>query len=70
VDAAAKTIALTRGTASAGNLTFDQPSPERLVFDGTIDGHKIHMDTRYLDHDKFLIRSRGFNWVQELPFNR
>lgn len=70
IDPAAHTIALTRGTTSAGQLSYDQSSPDRIVFDGTIDAHKVHMETRLFDHTKMLLLTRGFNWVQEQPFNR
>jgi hypothetical protein len=73
VDTAAKTIALTtaptNGTA-AGTLTYSQPAADRVVFDGTVGQHAVHMDTRLVDHTKFLLLSRGFHWVQEFPFNR
>jgi hypothetical protein len=73
VDPAAKTIALTtapvNGTA-AGTLTYAQAAADRLVFDGTVGTHAVHMDTRLVDHTRFLLLSRGFHWVQEFPFNR
>jgi hypothetical protein len=75
-DMAARTIALTTGPAAPGQsapaqtFTFERPHPERLVLDGTLDGHKIHMETRRFDPGKFPLLSRGFNWIQERPFNR
>jgi hypothetical protein len=70
VDTAAKTIALTSGTAAAGTLTYNQAAADRLVFDGTAGRHVVHLDTRLVDHTRFLLLSRGFHWVQEFPFNR
>ncbi len=70
VDTAAKTIALSRGAGTAGNLTFEQPAADQLVFDGTVDSHKVHMETSLVDHTKFMLLSRGFHWIQEFPFNR
>ena len=81
IDMSAKTIAVTAApgtpgpTAAAANtpaavFTFQQPDRERLILDGTLDGHAIHMETRFYDRNKFLIVSRGFNWIQERPFNR
>jgi hypothetical protein len=70
VDTGAKTVALSRGTSAAGSLTFQQPAADQLVFDGAIDNHKIHMETSLVDHTKFMLLSRGFNWIQEFPFNR
>jgi hypothetical protein len=30
----------------------------------------MRMEARLVDHTKFLLLTRGFNWVQEVPFNR
>lgn len=70
LDEATHTIALTRGKDAVGSLTYQQVAPDQLVFDGTIDKHAIHMETRLFDHTKMLLKTRGFNWVQEQPFNR
>lgn len=40
------------------------------TLDGQLDGHKIRMETRRFDHSQFLLLTRGFNWIQERPFNR
>lgn len=70
-DMAAKTIALTTGPSTPAQIfTFQRPDPERLILDGTLDGHKIHMETRRFDPGKFPLLTRGFNWIQERPFNR
>jgi hypothetical protein len=76
VDATAKTItiAITQPPATArktiGSFALDQPAPDRLVFDGELNGQKIRMETHLFPREKFLLVSRGFNWIQELPFNR
>jgi len=41
-----------------------------LVLDGDMDRHKVHMQLKLLDRNKFLLVSRGFHWIQEIPFNR
>ena len=71
VDMNAKTMTLSKpANKEWGRFTFQQPAPDRLILDGTANGHAIRMETRLVDHTKFLLSSRGFNWVQELPFNR
>jgi hypothetical protein len=70
LDPAMHTITLTDGKVAAGSLTYQQPSPDQLVFDGTMNNHAIHMETRLFDHNKMLLKTRGFNWVQEAPFNK
>jgi uncharacterized membrane protein YphA (DoxX/SURF4 family) len=54
----------------AGAFLVDRPSPDRLVLDGDMDHHRMHLMLRLVDHTKFQLNSRGFHWVQEYPFNR
>jgi hypothetical protein len=71
IDTIAKTIAVTAvPDGPAAIFKFARPDPERLILDGSLDGHTIHMETRLFDRTKFLLLSRGFNWIQERPFNR
>jgi hypothetical protein len=67
-----KTLTLTkRGTKNAiANFTFQRPSRDRLMLDGLMDNHQIHMELQLTDRNKFLLVGRGFHWVQELPYNR
>jgi uncharacterized membrane protein YphA (DoxX/SURF4 family) len=44
--------------------------PNQLVLDGTMGGHKIHMQLQLFDRNQFLLINRGFHWIQEFPFNR
>jgi hypothetical protein len=32
-----------------------------------MEGHKVRMETRRFDRNKFLLESRGFNRIQERP---
>jgi hypothetical protein len=67
----AKTLELTRKDQKGkSSLTFQQPAPNQLALDGTLEGHKVRMQLQAMDPDKFLLVSRGFHWVQEYPFNR
>jgi len=71
VDTSAKTVTLTRGpAASPGSFTYEQPSADVLVLNGSIDGHTMQMRATLFDRKNFLLVSRGFHWVQEYPFNR
>jgi hypothetical protein len=80
IDMAAKTIAVTAvpnvpNAAAATNgptatFTFQQPDAEHLILEGTLDGRKLRMETRLFDRNNFLLVTRGFNWIQERPFNR
>jgi hypothetical protein len=76
IDTVKKTLILSASAArpdfakAADVFTYQRVSKERLVLDGTMDGHSVHMELSYRDPDSFLQRSRGFHWVQEFPFNR
>ena len=76
VDASAKTMTITSAQAqptarrTIGCFTLDQPAQDRLVFDGELNGQKIRMETHLFPREKFLLVSRGFNWIREFPFNR
>lgn len=72
INANDKTIALTKSTDKdwKGKLTFQRPAADQLILDGEMGNHKMHMQLRLVDRNKFLLVNRGFNWVQEYPFNR
>ncbi len=74
VDLSAKTMTFAVGQGdqrkTIGTFTIDQPAPDRLVLDGALNGKKIRMETHLFPRENFLLVNRGFNWIQELPFNR
>jgi hypothetical protein len=72
IDTKANTLKLTdRASARAMPLlTYTRPTPVRLIVDGPLNGHKIHLELRLYDRNKFLVVSRGFHWVQQSPYNR
>jgi hypothetical protein len=41
-----------------------------LFFKGDFEGHSTVATLVRFDESKFLLRSRGFHWIQEYPFNR
>jgi hypothetical protein len=56
--------------AEAGRLTYEQPTPGRLILDGTIDGKAIHMELQNYDRSNFRLVQSRFRWIQDYPFNR
>jgi hypothetical protein len=72
IDTVAHTIALNSltDTASHGTLSYQRPTPSQLLLDGDIAGKKVQLVMTQHDLNKFLLVSRGFHWVQELPVNR
>jgi len=57
-------------TAWTAQFTFDRPTPDSAIFDGSMDGHTLHMETHLFKREDFLLVNRGFHWIQEFPFNR
>jgi hypothetical protein len=81
VDTSARTITLTRApsapgpptagqTEEAGRFTYEQPSTERLILDGSVDGKTMRMELQYYDRSNFRLVQSQFRWIQDYPFNR
>ena len=72
IDVNKKTLALTKDTDKKwkASFTYERPAKDRLILDGEMDSHKIHMQLHLQPSDKFPIANRGFHWVSEYPFNR
>jgi hypothetical protein len=70
-DANGKSITLTKPSDKHWTATFtvQRPDANHLTLTGFMD-HQLELRTTLYDRDKFLLVSRGFNWVQEFPFNR
>jgi uncharacterized membrane protein YphA (DoxX/SURF4 family) len=55
---------------SKASFSVSRPSPDQLVLDGAMDGHKTTLKLHRLDLNSFLLLNRGFHWVEEYPFSR
>jgi uncharacterized membrane protein YphA (DoxX/SURF4 family) len=71
LDTDKKTIALTKRPDPnwKSNLSFDLPSKDAMLIDGDMAGKKVHMKLRRTD-PQYLLKTRGFRWINEFPFNR
>jgi uncharacterized membrane protein YphA (DoxX/SURF4 family) len=67
-----KSLTLTKGDGKKwkARYTFRRQGTDRMLLDGTMDGHKIAMQLRLMDRSKMLLVATGFHWMQEYPFNR
>jgi hypothetical protein len=67
-----RTIALTRFDDKDWNsdLYYTRPQDGVLMLEGMFEGEMIRARLRRADEAEFLLRSRGFHWVNEYPFNR
>jgi hypothetical protein len=50
-------------------ISYQRPEPGLLLLNGTFDGQKIRARLRR-DDRQFLLVTRGFHWINEVPFNR
>lgn len=55
---------------SKANFSLKEPDKEHIVLEGTKDGENIKASMHKEDDSKFLLKSRGFHWISETPFNR
>ena len=62
-----RTLALTKKGDKdwKASFTFDRPAEDRLILDGRMDNHQVHMELQLTDRNSFLLVSRGFHWIQE-----
>jgi hypothetical protein len=72
VDTVKHTLTLRKATDSTWKpvLAYERPTPTKLTVEGDIDGKRVRMAMTQRDLNSFLLISRGFNWIQEYPFNR
>ncbi|MFF3873566.1 DoxX family protein [Streptomyces sp. NPDC001978] len=64
------TLAKSDGESRATTFTFEQPTANRLMLNGELNGHKIRMALERLDTKSFPLVEREFHWVQEDVYNR
>jgi uncharacterized membrane protein YphA (DoxX/SURF4 family) len=70
VDEVRHLLALTdRGDGSHASLSYSEDR-EGLTLTGAVSGHTIRARLRRKALSEFPLRSRGFHWVNEYPFNR
>lgn len=72
IDNGAKMIVLSRTDDPkwSARLSVDHPDAAHLSLDGEMDGRQIRLSLQLADHGRMRLLNRGFNWVQEYPFNR
>jgi hypothetical protein len=63
-----KVTSADRNTSST--LTYRRSPADRLVLDGTLNGRPVHLELKEVDLNSFVLNTRGFHWIQEVPFNR
>ena len=51
-------------------LTISRPDGDHVVLTGQWKGEPTAIRLRRVDTSKMLLLSRGFHWINEMPFNR
>ncbi|HFA48264.1 MAG TPA: hypothetical protein ENJ95_04510 [Bacteroidetes bacterium] len=51
-------------------LYFSEPDSSRFLLEGSFRGNDLKVSFLKKRKEDFLLRSRGFKWVNESPFNR
>lgn len=52
------------------NFDYKNPNSEFLQLDGIIESDTLHILFSRKDHTKFNLNARGFNWINERPYNK
>ncbi len=71
-DTVAGTFTLTANadTTSHMNFTYTLPAPDQMSAWAVVEGDTLRLRLTRFDETTFLLLSRGYNWINELPFNR
>lgn len=72
VDSLAKEVTIhKKDPKSEDNLfNYDDSKHGILQLNGVLDSDTLNIVFRKIDHQKFNLNARGFNWINERPYNR
>jgi len=67
-----KSLTLTKlsGPKSSARLTYECQEPDALDLRGLMDGKPMVVTLKRVPVRRYELMTRGFHWVQELPYNR
>jgi hypothetical protein len=71
-DSASEVVLVGQAGHAVGRLAVSFPQPDTVVLEGPLDGQTVRMTLRRIIVSKkgYPLRTRGFRWVQDKPFNR
>ena len=55
---------MTRGRASTSTFSYERPAEDRLILNGTMDGHVIRLDMERVEFDTFPLLNSRFRWIR------
>ncbi|MFT3879842.1 MAG: hypothetical protein QM703_09300 [Gemmatales bacterium] len=54
----------------SASFTYDLPQADKLELEGKMEGKAIKATLKPMPSKEYQLTTRGFNWIQEMPFNR
>ena len=72
LDEPTSSLKLTRrgDPAFTAEFTYELAAPDALRWNGTLEGHPVHLSFVRRPDREYLLVERGFHWINEVPFNR
>lgn len=73
IDTTTHTIRLSSDLAqhwTIATLNYEQPQPDHLILTGQLAGRPVHMQLDRVDLATYPAVSRGFHWIQAVPYLR
>lgn len=72
IDSTTNTLTLKKkeDTITDKNFRFKHPNPLYLELEGVLDSDSIKAIFSRVDETEFTLNKRGFNWINERPYNR
>jgi uncharacterized membrane protein YphA (DoxX/SURF4 family) len=66
IDVSGHSLVLRKGNSRTWRAPFayHRPVAERLVLDGEMDSHTIHLELQRVDFDEFRLLNSGFRWIR------
>lgn len=59
-----------KDTSIKYDFSYEQPAEDSLILSGVLAGDSLVLYMKEFPRDSFLLIRRGFQWVNEFPFNR
>ncbi len=64
------TLTKVRTPTWSATFRYAVPEPDKLELEGSMDGKAISATLKRAAEKRYELMNRGFNWIQELPYNR
>lgn len=71
IDMPGKKITLTKrdNPAQVSTFSFTNPESDSMTLKGTVEGKDLYVTLHRIPEPAFLLKTRGFHWINEYPYN-